>query len=94
VKAWSFVAVAMDATNVDNPQIDRRCSTSSTQRVTMKTVLNNLSSHIGYEHDGRLVHTDKKTGVQMVSIYTWPSLSGAREALANAFGKIEWQKFQ
>ena len=59
----------------------------------MKTVLNNLSSHISYEHDGRLVHTDKKTGVQMVSIYTWPSLRGAREALANAFGKIQWQKF-
>lgn len=59
----------------------------------MKTVLNNLCSHIGYEHDERLVHTDKKTGMQMVSIYTWPSLRGAREALANAFGKIEWQKF-
>jgi hypothetical protein len=58
----------------------------------MKTVLNNLSSHIGYEHDGRLVHTDKTTGVQMVSVYTWPSLGRAREALANAFGKIEWQK--
>jgi hypothetical protein len=59
----------------------------------MKTVLNNLSSHISYERDGRLVHTDKQTGAQMVSIYTFPSLSGAREALANAFGKIEWQKF-
>ena len=59
----------------------------------MKTVLNDLCSHISYERDGRLVHTDKNTGVQMVSIYTWPSLSGAREALANAFGKIEWQKF-
>ena len=59
----------------------------------MKTLLNDLYSHISYERDGRLVHTDKKTGVQMVSIYTWPSLSGAREALANAFGKIEWQKF-
>jgi hypothetical protein len=59
----------------------------------MKTVLNNSCSHIGYEHDGRLVHTDKKTGAQMVSIYTWPSLRGAREALANAFGKIQWQKF-
>ena len=59
----------------------------------MKTILNNLCSHISYERDGRLVHTDKKTGAQMVSIYTWPSLSGAREALANAFGKIEWQKF-
>jgi hypothetical protein len=58
----------------------------------MKTVLNDLSSHISYEHDGRLVHTDKKTGVQMVSIYTWPSLRGARKALANAFGKIEWPK--
>jgi hypothetical protein len=59
----------------------------------MKTILNNSSSHISYEYDGRLVHTDKKTGLQMVSIYTWPSLSKAREALANAFGKIEWQKF-
>ena len=58
----------------------------------MKTVLNNLCIHVGYEHDGRLVHTDQKTGVQMVSIYTWPSLRGAREALANAFGKIEWEK--
>jgi hypothetical protein len=59
----------------------------------MKTILNNLCSHISYERDGRLVHTDKKTGAQMVSIYTWPSLRGAREALANAFGKIQWQKF-
>ena len=62
------------------------------KRVIMKTVLNDLSSHIGYERDGRLIHTDKKTGVQMVSIYNWPSLSGAREALASAFDKIEWQK--
>jgi hypothetical protein len=60
----------------------------------MKTILNNSSSHISYDHDGRLVHTDKKTGLQMVSIYTWPSSSGAREALANAFGKIEWQKLK
>jgi hypothetical protein len=59
----------------------------------MKTILNSSSSHISYENDGRLVHTDKKTGLQMVSIYTWPSLYGAREALANAYGKIEWQKF-
>jgi hypothetical protein len=58
----------------------------------MKTILNDLCIHVGYEHDGRLVHTDKKTGVQMVSIYTWPSLRRAREALANAFGKIEWEK--
>ena len=27
----------------------------------VKTVLNNLWTHIGYEDDGRLVHTDKKT---------------------------------
>jgi hypothetical protein len=58
----------------------------------MKTILNDLCTHVGYEHDGRLVHTNKKTGVQMVSIYTWPSLRRAREALANAFGKIEWEK--
>ncbi len=58
----------------------------------MKTALNNLTSHIGCE-EGRLGHTDKKTGMRMVSIYTWPSLRGAREALANAFGKIEWRRF-
>jgi hypothetical protein len=31
----------------------------------MKTILNDLCIHVGYEHDGRLVHADKKTGVQM-----------------------------
>jgi hypothetical protein len=59
----------------------------------VKTVLNNLCSRIGYERDGRSVHTDKKTGAQMVRIYTWPSLRGAREALVNTFGETEWQKF-
>jgi len=58
----------------------------------MKTVLDDLCIHVGYEHDGRLIHTDKMTGVRMVSIYTWPSLRGAREALADAFGQIEWEK--
>jgi hypothetical protein len=33
----------------------------------VKTLLNNLWTHIGYEDDGRLVHTDKRTGKQKVS---------------------------
>jgi len=38
----------------------------------MKTLLNNLWAHIGYEDDGHLVHTDKRTGMQFVSVKTWP----------------------
>ena len=34
----------------------------------MKTLLNNLWAHIGYEDDGHLVHTDKRTGAQRVSL--------------------------
>jgi hypothetical protein len=56
----------------------------------VKTVLNNLWTHIGFEDDGRLVHTDKKTGVQFVSVKTWPSLMAARQALDAGFSKIEW----
>jgi hypothetical protein len=59
-----------------------------------KAVHHELCIHLGYEHDGRLVHTEKKTGMQVVSIYTWPSLRRGREALANAFGKIEWEKLK
>ena len=29
----------------------------------VKTLLNDLWTHIGYEDDGRLVHTDKRTGM-------------------------------
>jgi hypothetical protein len=53
----------------------------------VKTVLNNLSTHIGYEDDRRLVHTDKRTGTQFVSIRTWPSLVSARQELAKGSAK-------
>ena len=39
----------------------------TTEPTIVKTLLNNLRTHIGYEDDGRLVHTDKKTGVQRVA---------------------------
>jgi hypothetical protein len=60
--------------------------------IIMKTVLNDLCIHVGFEHDGRLIHTDKKSGVQMASVYTWPSLRQAREAWADAFGKSSARK--
>jgi hypothetical protein len=46
----------------------------------VKTVLNNLWTHIGHEDDGRLVHTDKRTGMQFVSVKMWPNLVAARQA--------------
>jgi hypothetical protein len=58
----------------------------------VKTLLNNLWTHIGHEDDGHLVHTDKRTGKQLVSIKTWPSLAAARQALDIGFSKIEWEE--
>jgi hypothetical protein len=55
----------------------------------VKTVLNNIWTHIGHEDDGRLVHTDKRTGMQFVSVKAWPSLVSARQALDAGFSKIE-----
>jgi len=60
----------------------------------VKTVLNNLWTHIGHEDDGHLVHTDKRTGMQLVSVKTWPSLASARQALAIGFSKIEWEELK
>jgi hypothetical protein len=60
----------------------------------VKTLLNNLWTHIGYEDDGHLVHTDKRTGKQMVSAKAWPSLVSARQALAIGFSKIEWEELK
>ena len=59
----------------------------------VKTVLSNLWIHIGDEDDGRLVHTDKKTGIQFVSVTTRPSLM-ARQALDAGFSKIEWEELK
>jgi hypothetical protein len=60
----------------------------------VKTVLNNLLTHIGHEDDGHLVHTDKRTSMQFVSVKTWPSLVSARQALAIGFSKIEWEELE
>ena len=60
----------------------------------VKTVLNNLWTHIGYEDDGRLVHTEKKNGIQFVSVRRWPSLMAARQALDAGFSKIEWEELK
>jgi hypothetical protein len=60
----------------------------------VKTVLNNVRTQIGYEDDGRLVHTDKRTDIQLVSVKTWPSLMAARQALDAELRKIEWEELK
>ena len=62
--------------------------------MSVKTVLNNLWTHIGHEDDGRLVHTDKRTGVQRISLKTWPNVASAKEAVATWFSKIEWEELK
>ena len=57
----------------------------------MKTLLNNLWAHIGYEDDGYLVHTDKRTGKQKISVETWRDVASAKEAVAVILSKIEWE---
>jgi hypothetical protein len=60
----------------------------------VKTLLNDLGAHIGYEDDGHLVHTDKRTGVQKVSLETWPDVASAKEAVAEKLNKIEWEELK
>jgi hypothetical protein len=60
----------------------------------VKTVLNNLWTHIGYEDDGRLVHTDKSTGAQKISLKAWFDVASARRALDAGIEKIEWKELK
>jgi hypothetical protein len=60
----------------------------------VKTVLNDLWRHIGYEDDGHLVHTDKRTGKQFVSVKAWLNLVAARQAVTAGFSKIEWEELK
>jgi hypothetical protein len=60
----------------------------------VKTALNNLWTHIGYEDDGHLVHTDKRSGVQRITLKTWPDVASAKEAVAAGFSKIEWEELK
>jgi hypothetical protein len=60
----------------------------------VKTLLNNLWTHIGYEDDGRLVHTDKSTGAQKISLKAWFDVASARRALDVGIGKIEWKELK
>ena len=79
------------------PSSRSRVSTSLRVQIGLsivKTVLNNIWTHIGYEDDGRLVHTDKRTGMQFVSVKAWPSLVSARQALDAGFSKIEWEELK
>ena len=62
--------------------------------IIVKTLLNNLWTHIGYEADGHLLHTDKRTGMQFVSVKRWPNLVAARQALDFGFSKIEWEELK
>ena len=60
----------------------------------MKTLLNNLWAHIGYEDDGHLVHTDKRSGRQRISLETWSDIASAKKALAAGLSKIEWEELK
>ena len=57
----------------------------------MKTLLNNLRMHIGYDDDGLLVRTDKESGKQKVSRQRWSSVETAKLAVATELGKIKWE---
>jgi len=57
-------------------------------------LLNNLWSHLCYEDDGHLVHTDKRTGAKRISLETWPDVTSAKEAVAVKLSKIEWEELK
>jgi hypothetical protein len=60
----------------------------------VKTILNNLWSHIGCQDDGHLVHTDKRTGKQKISLQTSADVVSAKTAVAKGLGKIEWEELK
>jgi hypothetical protein len=41
-----------------------------------------------------LMHTDKRTGKQKVSLQTWADVVSAKTAVAKGLGKIEWKKLK
>jgi hypothetical protein len=59
----------------------------------MKTLLNNLSAHIGYEDDGHLLHTDKRTAHRGSASRVGLILRAPRK-LAAGLGKIEWEELK
>jgi hypothetical protein len=61
---------------------------------TMKTLLNSTWDQIGYQDDGHLVHTDKRTGKQEISFRMWPDVARANKTLASGLGRIEWDEFE
>lgn len=60
----------------------------------MRTLVNEVWTLIDYQNDGHLVHTDKRTGKQMVSFRTWPDITSADRTLAEGAGKIQWDEFE
>jgi hypothetical protein len=40
------------------------------------------------------VHTDKRTGVQRISLKTWRDLASAKQAVTAGFSKIEWEELK
>ena len=61
---------------------------------TMKTLLNSTWDQIGYQDDGHLVHTDKRTGRHEISFRMWPDVASANKTLASGLGRIEWDEFE
>jgi hypothetical protein len=57
----------------------------------VKTLLITPRAYVGYDDDGYLVHTDKKSGKQKISLKRWPDAQAAKLVVATALGKIEWE---
>jgi hypothetical protein len=52
----------------------------------MKTLLNNPRAYIAYDDDGYLLHTDKKTGKQRISLKTWAGSQHRRRLPSHTVG--------
>ena len=59
----------------------------------MRTLLNDLYAHIGYDDYGYLVHTDKKSGKQKMSRERWADVQTAKKLFSRTAYKIEGGEF-
>ena len=60
----------------------------------MKILLNEVWDQIGYQDDGHLVRTDRRTGELKISFRMWPDIASANKALGEGLGKVEWEEWK
>jgi len=85
---------ASDAASVRVPLWPGRFQNQRDYRgaLRMYEIFRNHLATVTYRDDGRLLHTELRTGVRHLSRRSWQDLQTAQTALDNGLGDLEWDK--